>query len=57
MHIYPHRLCLSWPSSRSTIGSAALFPIGKTYNSGQNKYVEATDEGANTLEAFTYMLE
>jgi len=29
----------------------------ETYKQGRNKYVEATDEGANTLEAFTYMLE
>jgi len=28
----------------------------ETYKKGRNKYVEATEEGENTLEAFTYML-
>lgn len=29
----------------------------ETYKEGRNKYVEATEEGQNTLEAFTYMLK
>jgi len=29
----------------------------ETYKKGRNKYVEATEEGENTLEAFTYMLD
>jgi hypothetical protein len=29
----------------------------ETYKKGRNKYVEATEEGRNTLEAFSYLLE
>jgi hypothetical protein len=29
----------------------------ETYKKGRNKYVEATNEGQNTLEAFAYMLD
>jgi DNA-binding PadR family transcriptional regulator len=29
----------------------------ETYKQGRNKYVEATEEGQNTLEAFAYMID
>ena len=29
----------------------------KTYKKGRNKYVEATEEGENTLQAFAYMID